>query len=237
MSAGSRSGVNWILRKARPRPAAKDLAMSVFARPGTSSISRWPSPRTAQRTRSRTGRLPTITRSTASRMVPPTSATESTFIAIPPCGRGPREIRGRTHRARGPEGPTRSALPDRPRGCGGIPRDARPRRCAAGPPGPAGVGAGLPARGRGQPHMLEERGPGARRHEDLAIPQAAGRALHGPGERIEFPRADRFRGDRSDERARLRRAAEDLTPREERNQADEREAEDPLHGAAVLCVV
>jgi len=53
--------------------------------------------------------------------------------------------------------------------------------------------------------------------------------LHRSGKRIEFPRADRFRGDRSDQRARLRRAAEDLTPREERNQADEREAEDPLY--------
>ena len=36
MSAGRRSGVNWIRRKDRPRPAAKDFAMSVFASPGTS---------------------------------------------------------------------------------------------------------------------------------------------------------------------------------------------------------
>src|SRR5207247_136768 len=150
MSAGRRSGVNWIRRKPRPRPAAKDLAINVFARPGTSSISRWPSPRTAQRTRSSTGRLPTITRSTASRMDPLTSATEATFIATPPSAGGP---------------------------------------------------------------------------------------WHGPGKRIELARADRLRRDRTDEGARLRRPAEDLTPREERDHAEEDEAEAPLNRAAVLCVI
>src|SRR6059058_4663561 len=77
MSAGRRSGVNWILRKERPRPAAKDFAISVFARPGTSSIRRCPSPRIAQSTRSRTGLLPTITASTASRRDPLTAATDA----------------------------------------------------------------------------------------------------------------------------------------------------------------
>src|SRR5439155_9990055 len=71
----------------------------------------------------------------------------------------------------------------------------------------------------------------------LAITQAAGGALHGPGKRIELARADRLRRDRTDEGARLRRPAEDLTPREERDHAEEDEAEAPLNGAAVLCVI
>src|SRR3990170_1357612 len=51
MSAGRRSGVNWTRRNARPRAAAKDFAIRVFASPGTSSMRTWPSLRTAHSTR------------------------------------------------------------------------------------------------------------------------------------------------------------------------------------------
>src|ERR687898_3600712 len=45
--------------------AANERAINVLARPGTSSISTWPSARTAIRTRASTSRLPTIARSTS----------------------------------------------------------------------------------------------------------------------------------------------------------------------------
>src|SRR5829696_102198 len=45
--------------------AANERAINVLARPGKSSISTWPSARTAIRTRASTSRLPTIARSTS----------------------------------------------------------------------------------------------------------------------------------------------------------------------------
>src|SRR5215212_1409232 len=64
-SEGIRSGVNWMRLKSSRATAANERAINVLARPGTSSISTWPSARTAIRTRASTSRLPTIARSTS----------------------------------------------------------------------------------------------------------------------------------------------------------------------------
>ncbi len=42
MSAGSRSGVNWMRRALQPSVVANALTMVVFATPGTPSSSAWP---------------------------------------------------------------------------------------------------------------------------------------------------------------------------------------------------
>ena len=51
-SAGSRSGVNWILRKVASIAAANDRTASVFASPGTPSTRTWPPVRIPMRSRS-----------------------------------------------------------------------------------------------------------------------------------------------------------------------------------------
>ena len=48
-SAGSRSGVNWTRLKPSPLASANERAVSVFARPGTSSSRTWPSARMPSR--------------------------------------------------------------------------------------------------------------------------------------------------------------------------------------------
>ena len=65
-SVGRRSGVNWTREKRSPVTVANDLAVSVFARPGTSSSRTWPSARRPARTSSSRSRLPTTARSTSS---------------------------------------------------------------------------------------------------------------------------------------------------------------------------
>src|ERR671936_79056 len=63
-----RSGVNWIREKLMLAVCATDRAISVFARPGKSSIRTCPSASRPSSTSSSTSRLPTIARSTSSRM-------------------------------------------------------------------------------------------------------------------------------------------------------------------------
>ena len=73
-SAGRRSGVNCTLLKPSPQASANVRAVSVLARPGTSSSSTWPSPRTPSSTSSSCSRLPTTARSTSSTRRCPSSA-------------------------------------------------------------------------------------------------------------------------------------------------------------------
>ncbi len=64
-SAGSRSGVNWMRLNVPRIVFASVLTVSVFARPGTPSTSRWPWARIATSTRSRKWSCPTTTRLTS----------------------------------------------------------------------------------------------------------------------------------------------------------------------------
>ena len=66
-SAGSRSGVNCTRLKSRPNAAANDRAISVFPRPGRSSMSTWPPASTVVRISVSAPRLPTTTRPISSR--------------------------------------------------------------------------------------------------------------------------------------------------------------------------
>ena len=66
-SDGSRSGVNCTRAKPRPVTVANERAVSVFASPGTSSSSTWPSARRPSSTSSSRSRLPTTARSISSR--------------------------------------------------------------------------------------------------------------------------------------------------------------------------
>src|SRR5215203_1699204 len=61
MSAGIRSGVNWIRLKLRSRICAIVLTSSVFANPGTPVIRQWPPQNIAINTSSTTSSCPTIT--------------------------------------------------------------------------------------------------------------------------------------------------------------------------------
>src|SRR5919201_6740960 len=76
-----RSGVNWIREKLMLAVCATDRAISVFARPGKSSIRTCPSASRPSSTSSSTSRLPTIARSTSSRMRCAASRTSSTRIS------------------------------------------------------------------------------------------------------------------------------------------------------------
>src|SRR5436190_20623743 len=58
-SAGTRSGVNWMRRKLPRMVRASVFTVSVFARPGTPSTSRWPCESIATITRSRKWSWPT----------------------------------------------------------------------------------------------------------------------------------------------------------------------------------
>ena len=61
-SLGTRSGVNWIRWNVPPSAAAAVLMVSVFASPGTPSISRWPPDSRHTSTRSSIRSWPAITR-------------------------------------------------------------------------------------------------------------------------------------------------------------------------------
>ena len=61
MSAGRRSGVNWIRRNPQPSVRAKALTSVVFATPGTPSSSTWPRASRATRRSSGTAVEPTHT--------------------------------------------------------------------------------------------------------------------------------------------------------------------------------
>src|SRR6478672_6464953 len=60
-SAGTRSGVNWMRLKLPRSVRASVLTVSVLARPGTPSTSKWPWARMATSTRSRKWSCPTTT--------------------------------------------------------------------------------------------------------------------------------------------------------------------------------
>ena len=65
-SDGSKSGVNWILRKEQSILAASARASRVFPTPGTSSIRTWPSASRATTASRMTSGLPSTTRPTFS---------------------------------------------------------------------------------------------------------------------------------------------------------------------------
>src|SRR3954470_24399051 len=67
-SEGTRSGVNWMRLKEPRMVRASVLTVSVFAKPGTPSTSRWPCARMATSTRSRKWSCPTTTFFTSYRM-------------------------------------------------------------------------------------------------------------------------------------------------------------------------
>src|SRR5687767_4365006 len=76
-SAGTRSGVNWMRRKLPRTVAASVLTVSVLARPGTPSTSRWPCARVATSTRSRKWSWPTTVFLTSYRMRSMSEATSA----------------------------------------------------------------------------------------------------------------------------------------------------------------
>ena len=80
-SAGTRSGVNWTRSKLPPKTSATVFTVSVFARPGTPSIRRWPPASRQTKTRSSISSCPAMMRlisktalSSSSRSAPPSSA-------------------------------------------------------------------------------------------------------------------------------------------------------------------
>src|SRR5438309_10061423 len=85
--------------------------------------------------------------------------------------------------------------------------------------------------------MVEEGGPRARGHEDLAVPKPSGRPADGCGYSLQLPGFIRLGRGRGNERGRFRRPAEDLTPDEDREEAEEGEAQAPLEGTAELSVI
>ena len=70
MSAGIRSGVNWMREKLSPTASASVRTSIVLPRPGTPSSSAWEPASMQVSTPSITSRLPTITRPISSRSVP-----------------------------------------------------------------------------------------------------------------------------------------------------------------------
>src|SRR3569623_593837 len=68
-SAGTRSGVNWMRLKLPRMVCARVLTVSVLAKPGPPSTSRWPWARIATNTRSRKRSCPPTTRLTSYRML------------------------------------------------------------------------------------------------------------------------------------------------------------------------
>ena len=64
-SAGTKSGVNWMRLKLPRTVRARVLMVSVLAKPGTPSTSKWPWANRATKTRSRNLSWPTTTRLTS----------------------------------------------------------------------------------------------------------------------------------------------------------------------------
>src|SRR5947207_1470078 len=89
-SAGTRSGVNWMRRKLPRMVRASVFTVSVLARPGTPSTSRWPCASIATITRSRKWSWPTTIFFTSYRM----------FSIASPSALGRSLERGHTHRHR-----------------------------------------------------------------------------------------------------------------------------------------
>src|SRR5690554_912701 len=79
-SAGIRSGVNWMRCIDIDVTWASERASSVFARPGTSSISTWPSASYPASTSSITERLPTTTCSTSATMASTSGPTSRGWV-------------------------------------------------------------------------------------------------------------------------------------------------------------
>ena len=79
-SDGTRSGVNWTRWKLPPSTWAVVLIVSVFARPGTPSIRRWPPASRQTSTRSSIASCPAITRLISKRACSRSSRCSSTVI-------------------------------------------------------------------------------------------------------------------------------------------------------------
>src|SRR5688572_14394796 len=89
MSAGIRSGVNWLRLKLKSRICDSVLTSSVFARPGTPVIRQWPPQNSAINTSSTTSSCPTMTLRSSARIfwrpaatfsASPSTATPVVFI-------------------------------------------------------------------------------------------------------------------------------------------------------------
>ena len=143
MSAGSRSGVNWMRWKASPVTVASDRAVRVLATPGRSSSRTWPSASSPARTSSSTGRLPTR---------PARSRRGSPWL-------GPRSPRGSARRRCWSR---RSQLLQlrRPAGRARAPRWCPPPAGPAPPRSPARAALGPRGR-RARPRRPSRRGDGA----------------------------------------------------------------------------
>src|SRR5215218_1930582 len=104
MSAGMRSGVNWIRLKLRSRISASVFTSSVFASPGTPVIRQWPPVKSAIRIWSTTASCPTITLRSSdrirSRPAPTFSATPSSGTSLVAMNIGSRSTRRRSMRER-----------------------------------------------------------------------------------------------------------------------------------------
>ena len=155
MSAGSRSGVNWMREKLRFVTWASERAVSVLATPGRSSSSTWPSATRPSSTSSSTSRLPTTARSSSSRM-PAIVAAASVGLSTAgsssrraPAARGPGPDR-RLDRGQQLVDGRRAGLPEEERGHLGA-EDVRDRRRVlrhGRDRGRGGRGAPAPRRGR-----------------------------------------------------------------------------------------
>ena len=84
-SEGTRSGVNWIRWKLPPSTCAVVLIVSVFARPGTPSIRRWPPASRQTRTRSSIASCPAITRLISNSACSSSSRCSSTVDSLTAC--------------------------------------------------------------------------------------------------------------------------------------------------------
>src|SRR5207247_1665073 len=89
----------------------------------------------------------------------------------------------------------------------------------------------------GQPRSVKECGltPGV--HVDLAVRQPSGRPAYGRGYGLQLPGFVRLGRGRENERGRFRRPTEDLMPDEDREEAEEGEAQAPPEGSAELSVI
>src|SRR5439155_22889726 len=83
----------------------------------------------------------------------------------------------------------------------------------------------------------KEGDPSAYGQEDLAVPQHSGRPADGRGYGHQLAGFVRLGRGRENERGRFRSPAEDLMPDEDREEAEQGEAQAPLEGSAELSVI
>src|SRR2546428_116146 len=178
MSAGMRSGVNWMRWNRTSRASASERTSSVLAVPGTPSSSTWPRASRHTTTSRVAASWPSTTDRMASRMRPASCAG-----AAPPT-RPPRLARPRPHPPRGGGGPRARPRRERERApAGGRPREPRQRRRRQRAAAPEALVILVPH--DRAPPAGQEQGHGERRHPGLAPDDVAevagiGRERHLP---------------------------------------------------------